>query len=591
MSSRTFLPFLLLGLLLAFATAPLQSEPARSSEARPVASFALKDVRTDRPVSLEDLKDRKAVVLVFIGTECPVNNAFMPVLAGLSREYEARGVAFLGINANRQDAAKRVADHAKAHEIPFPVLKDDRNAVADRVGAKRTPEAIVLDGSRHIVYQGRIDDQFGIGYSRPGQPTRRDLAAALDELLAGKPVSVAKTDVAGCMIGREAKPKTEGAVTYAKQVSRILQQHCQECHRPGQIGPMPLLTYDDAASWADTIREVVSDSRMPPWHADPQFGKFANDRSLPKADREALLAWIDGGTPRGDDKDLPAPRAFVEGWRIGKPDMILEMKEAYKVPAETPEGGVPYQYFSVPTNFTEDRWIQFAEAKPGSPSVVHHMIAFIVPKGERFIPDKPGAVLTGTAPGDVAMRLPDGYAKLVPAGARLVFQMHYTPDGKPHDDVSRLGIIFAKEPPKHRVITRPVLNDKFVFRQDKIPAGDGNYRVEADYVFREDAHLVTMVPHMHLRGKDFVYEAIFPDGKKQTLLSVPHFQFGWQTLYRCAEPVAMPKGTKLHCVAHFDNSAKNPNNPDPKSDIYWGDQTWEEMMVGWIDYYLDAKKP
>jgi hypothetical protein len=354
---------------------------------------------------------------------------------------------------------------------------------------------------------------------------------------------------------------------------------------------MPLLNYDDAAAWAETIREVVSASRMPPWHADPRFGKFANDRSLPKADREAVLAWIDGGTPMGDDKDLPAPRAFVEGWRIGKPDLILEMKEAYKVPAETPEGGVPYQYFTVPTNFTEDRWVQFAEAKPGSPSVVHHMIAFIVPKGELFKPDKPGAVLTGTAPGDVAMRLPDGYAKLVPAGARLVFQMHYTPDGKPHDDVSRLGITFAKEPPRHRVMTRPVLNQQFVFRQDKIPAGDGNYRVEAEHVFREDAHLVTMVPHMHLRGKDFLYEAIYPDGKKQTLLSVPRFQFGWQTLYRCAEPVAMPKGTKLHCVAHFDNSAKNPNNPDPKSDVFWGDQTWEEMMVGWIDYYLDAQTP
>src|SRR5262249_14205232 len=240
-------------------------EPTRPAD--PVASFTLKDVRTDRPVSLADFKDRKAIVLVFLGTECPVNNAYLTVLAGLARSYEGKGVAFLGVNANRQDTPDRVVTHAKKYAIPFPVLKDVNNTVADQLGAKRTPEAIVLDGGRRIVYRGRIDDQFGIGYSRPGQPTRSDLAIALDEVLGGRPVSVARTDVAGCLIARATKPKTDGAVTYAKQVSRILQQNCQECHRPGQIGPMALLTYDDAVSWADTIREVVSESRMPPWHA------------------------------------------------------------------------------------------------------------------------------------------------------------------------------------------------------------------------------------------------------------------------------------------------------------------------------------
>jgi peroxiredoxin len=567
-------------------------EPAKPADApRKAAPFTLKDPRDDKPVSLADFKDKKAVVIVFLGTECPVNNAFVPVLAEMSRTYAERGVAFVGINSNRQDTPDRVAAHARKFEVPFPVLKDTSNVVADQLGARRTPEAFVLGPGGVVLYQGRIDDQFGIGYNRAGKPSRRDLGEAIDEVLQGKPVTVAKTSVAGCIIARVAPSKAEGAVTYTKQVSRIVQTHCQECHRPGQIGPMPLLTYDDVVAWSDTIREVVSERRMPPWHADPKHGKFSNDRSLPKEDREALLAWLDGGTPKGDDKDLPAPRTFPEGWRFGKPDVVFAMPKPYEVPAEMPARGVPYQYFSIEPNFTEDKWVQRAEIHPGAADVIHHVIVFIVPPGEFFRPDAPGAVLCGMAPGDMPVGYPPGMAKKVPAGSRFVFQMHYTPNGKARTDVTEVGLIFAKEPPKHRVMTRPVHSGRFITRVDKIPAGAENYKIEADFTFRDDAHLTAFMPHMHLRGKDFTYEVIYPDGKTETLLSVPHFQFGWQTLYHCAEPLAMPKGTKLHCVAHFDNSAKNPNNPDPKKDVYWGDQTWEEMMIGWIDYYVDSEKP
>jgi thiol-disulfide isomerase/thioredoxin/mono/diheme cytochrome c family protein len=558
---------------------------------RAVAGFSLKDPRDQRTVSLADFKDKKAVVVVFLGTECPVNNLFLPVLAGLHKEYAPKGVAFVGINANRQDTLEKVAAHARANEVPFPVLKDVGNVVADRFGAKRTPETFVLNGARKVLYQGRIDDQFGIGYQRAGKPTRRDLALALDEVLAGKPVSVAATPVAGCLIARAVKPKAEATVTYAKHVSRILQKNCQECHRPGQIGPMSLLSYDDALNWADSIEEVVRDNRMPPWHADPRYGKFRNDRRLPAEDRKALLAWIEQGKAKGDDKDLPPARTFAAGWRIGKPDLVLTMPKPYAVPAETPKGGVPYQYFTVQTDFKEDRWIERAEARPGATAVVHHVLIFIVPRGEFFRPDGPGNVLCGTAPGDMPLMLRPGEAKKVPAGARLVFQMHYTPNGKAQTDQSSVGLIFAKEKPKRRILTKPVLNQSFITRQDKIPAGEDNYRMEATFTFKEDVHLVHFMPHMHLRGKDFLYEAIYPNGKKEILLSVPRYNFGWQSIYRCAEPVALPKGTKLHCVAHFDNSAKNPNNPDPTKEVFWGDQTWEEMMVGWIDYYLDANSP
>jgi peroxiredoxin/mono/diheme cytochrome c family protein len=582
---------LLVPLALLCALAGPSAEPA-AAETRKAADFRLQDPRDQGFVSLSALREKhKAIVLVFLGVECPLSNQFVPVLTELYKQYESKGAAFVGINANSQDTLERVAAHARRQTIPFPVVKDVGNKVADQLGARRTPEAFLIDPSSVIRYQGRIDDQFGIGYARAGKPTRRDLAIALDEMLENKPVSTPRTAATGCRIGRVAKPKTEGSITYAKHVSRILQKNCQECHRSGQIGPMALVTYDDALSWSDTIREVVSERRMPPWHADPRYGKFSNDRRLSKEDRETLLAWLENGMARGNEKDLPPPRRFPQGWSIGKPDMIIDMPRAYEVPAKTPKNGIPYQYFKVDPGFKEDRWIQRAEAHPGAPSVVHHIVVFIQPKGEFFNPDAPGAVLCGTAPGDMPLNLPDGQGKKVPAGAQLIFQMHYTPNGTACHDRSSVALIFSKKPPRHRVLTKPVYSTSFITRLDRIPAGADNYKIESEHVFEEDAHLLHFMPHMHLRGKDFLYEAIYPDGKKEILLSVPRYDFNWQSVYRLTDPVAMPKGTKLHCVAHFDNSAKNSNNPDPKKAVYWGDQTWEEMMIGWIDYYLDGEKP
>src|SRR5262249_29486185 len=307
----------------------LADNPSTGSVRKKIDSFTLKDI-AGKDRSLQEFKDSKAIVVVFVGTQCPVNNAFMPRLAELHKTYAAKGVQFLAVNANKQDTAAKVAEHAKKYAIPFPVLKDEGNVVADRFGARRTPEAFVLDRQRQVCYQGRIDDQFGIGFNRP-QPTRRDLAVALDEVLAGKAVSQPLTAAPGCLIARVAKAKAEGAITYSKQVSRILQKNCQECHRPRQIGPMSPLTYDDASAWSGTIREVVAEKRMPPWHADPKHGKFANDRSLSKADRETLLAWIDQGCAKGDDKDLPPPAKFPEGWSIGQPDVVFTMPEAFTV--------------------------------------------------------------------------------------------------------------------------------------------------------------------------------------------------------------------------------------------------------------------
>jgi peroxiredoxin len=554
-----------------------------------VGDFSLSDPRDQKTIRFSELKEKKAIVVVFLGTQCPINTAFLPVLARLNGKFAPQGVQFLGINSNSQDTPTAVAEHAKKNELTFPVLKDPGNVVADQFGAERNPEVFVLDPAGHILYRGRIDDQFGIGYQRPGKPTREDLASAIDEMLAGKAVSVASTPVAGCKIGRVAKLSEAGTVTFSKHVAPILQKNCQECHRPGQIGPMSLISYKDAVSWAETIREVVDEGRMPPWFADPKHGKFSNDRRLQSDEKKTLLAWLDGGMPEGDRKDLPSPRQFTEGWIIGKPDLILKLPQPFDVPAETPKGGVPYKFVAVDPGFKEDKWVYRAEAKPDAVSVVHHIIVFILPPGQRYNPDNPGQTLSGFAPGEMPMMGVEGMGKLIPAGSRLLFQMHYTPDGKPHRDQSMLGLIFAKEPPKHRILTKPIHNLAFITKIIRIPAGAENFEMEGTYTFDRDCHILSFMPHMHLRGKDFRYEAIYPDGKKETLLSVPRYNFNWQTLYRLAEPKAVPKGTRIHCVAHFDNSTKNPHNPDPTHEVLWGDQTWEEMMLGWMDYYQDAK--
>jgi peroxiredoxin/mono/diheme cytochrome c family protein len=552
-----------------------------------VLPFPLKEAG-GKDWSLKDHQKKKAIVVLFLGTECPINNAYMPRLAELYKAYAARDVAFVGINANSQDTPVRIAAHAKEHGIPFPVLKDTANLVADQFGARRTPEAFVLDGAGKILYQGRIDDQFGIGFRRPA-PTRRDLVEALDAVLAGKPVAHPLTAVAGCPLARTIKPKAEGSVTYTKDVAKILQKNCQECHRPDQVGPMSLLTYEDALGWAESIREVVRERRMPPWYADPKHGTFSNDRRLSKEDRDTLLAWIAQDCPKGDPRDLPPAREFPRGWSIGKPDVVFSMPKEFNVPAKGGKNGIRYQNFVVDTNFDEDRWVQAVEARPGNRAVVHHIIVYVMKPGQRRGQNRTDGIgdglLVAFAPGDLPAVFPSGTAKKIPKGSRLVFQMHYTPNGVEQTDRSSVGLIFAKQPPKHEVRTRAITQHLLV-----IPAGANNYEAKSATTFGEDAQLLSLMPHMHLRGKDFTYRVVYPDGKSDILLRVPRYDFSWQSNYRLAKPLSLPAGTRIECTAHFDNSADNPNNPDPSKLVRWGEQTWEEMMIGFVDYLPGSGK-
>ena len=399
--------------------------------------------------------------------------------------------------------------------------------------------------------------------------------------------------------------------TFYKNVLPLLQTHCQQCHRPGEAAPMSFMTYQSARPWAKAIREAVITRKMPPWPADPHFGKFTNDRSLSRADIDTLVAWADAGAPEGDFADAPKPAQFVDGWGIHKPDAVFEMPNEFTVPAS---GTIDYQYVVIPSGFTEDKWVQELEARPGNRKLVHHIIAFIRPPGSKWLKDAqpgipyvppkeqnedrekrkhkrdeensaPPELLVGFAPGTPPAILRPGQAKLVKAGSDFVFQMHYTANGKPGTDRSRIGLVFAKEAPNERIFTVSATNDKF-----EIPAGDGNYEVESEITFQEPARLVDMMPHMHLRGKDFTYTAYYPTGESEVLLRVPHYDFSWQLFYYLTEQKVLPAGTRLHCVAHFDNSPNNPANPDPKSVVRWGDQSWEEMMMGFFDVAMAADK-
>lgn len=552
---------------------------AETAAAAPVKieQFRLKDFR-GKKVSLADYQSKDVVVVVFLGAECPLVKLYAKRLQELHKKYSSKGVAILGVNSNQQDSLAEIAHFVRTNKLKFPMLKDPGNKIADRFDAERTPEVFVLDSQRHVRYRGRIDDQFTYGIQRP--TIEKDyLANAIDSLLAGEPVAIEKTETVGCHIGRVLKPVANAEVTWSNQISRIMQKRCVECHREGEIGPFVLTDYEEAVGWAEMIDEVVREQRMPPWHADAEHGNFSNDVRLTEEEKALIYKWVADGAPKGDPADLPEPREFTVGWRIGKPDVIINMaSKPFQVP---PAGEVKYQYFWVDPGFTEDKWIKAAECRPGNRQVVHHIIVAVQPPlvSRAKHADIGSKWLTATAPGAAPLVLEPGMAKFIPAGSKLFFQLHYTPNGEPQEDLSSVGLIFADpEEVRHVVATKQAAKRTFF-----IPPGDDNFKVEASYKFNEDSLMLSMFPHMHLRGKSFKYTANYPDGTTETLLNVPHYDFNWQNGYKFAEPKTMPKGTVLKCVAHFDNSAENLANPDPTQTVTWGDQTWEEMMIGYFN--------
>lgn len=363
-------------------------------------------------------------------------------------------------------------------------------------------------------------------------------------------------------------------VTFTKDIAPIFFTHCVECHRPTMFAPMSLMTFEEARPWARAVKQRVVAREMPPWGADPAIGRFKNDPRLSQTEIDTITAWVDAGAPKGNETDLPPRPQFVDGWTIGNPDVVLTMQEEFKVPAS---GVIPYQYVKIPTNFTEDKWIKAIEIKPGSRTHVHHVIAYTQPAGAQGRSERPlgRTNIGGTTPNKPGVVFGDGIARLLRANSEIVLQMHYTTNGAEASDRTSIALIFAKEPPTKMAVGGMALNSRFV-----IPAGAPNHEVRATQVLAEDTLLTSMTPHMHTRGKDMTYIAHLPDGTSETLLSVPKYNFDWQISYHLETPRLLPKGTKIEVIAHFDNSTNNKLNPDPTKDVRWGDQTWEEMMIG-----------
>jgi hypothetical protein len=372
-----------------------------------------------------------------------------------------------------------------------------------------------------------------------------------------------------------------GVVTYTKDVAPILMNRCVGCHRPGEVAPMALTNYTETRPWAKAIKSAVVARKMPVWLADPAHGTFTNDRRLSAQEIATVAAWVDAGAPEGDPKLMPKMPDFPGGWNIGKPDQIFDMGADFQVPKE---GVIPYKYFTVDTNFTEDKWIEAAEIRPSQRGVVHHVIVFLIEPGATAGQRGGGGgenLLTGFAPGEQPLMFEPGMAKLIKAGSKLRFQQHYTPNGKEATDRTQVALRFAKAPPKLQALTGNAINFSF-----KIPANTDNYEVKSSFTAKKDIDIVGFMPHMHVRGKDFEYTIVYPDGRTEVALSVPKYDFNWQLEYEPTKPIHLPMGTRIDCVAHYDNTVNNAANPNPNQEVKWGDQTWEEMMIGWFTYTM-----
>lgn len=541
--------------------------------------------RTGKTWKLSDFQTSKFLVIAFTNTTCPLCKKYAPSLARLEKEYAARGVAFLFVNPTATDAATDVYQAVQTHGWKGPYCHDRDGLLTAAFRARSTTETFLLDSARTVLYRGAIDDQYGLGYALDA-PRQRYLARALDALLLGQQPAIAATEAPGCVLDVPGDRASPVPITYHERISRIVQNNCLECHRKGGLAPFSLERAEDLASHKGMIRKVVERGTMPPWFAAPpargEHSPWSNDRSLSAIDRADLLAWLAGGLPAGDVAAAPLPRQYPEGWQIGKPDAVLQIPQPIEVKAE---GTMRYQHALVETRFDEDKWVQALEVQPTAREVVHHVLVHVRPKGDRLAQLRADA--TGRdgffaiyVPGTSALVYPEGFAKKLPKGASLLFGIHYTPNGTATKDQTKLGLIFAPKPPEHEVHVAGIAS-----RRLRIPPGADNHAESASLRLPFDANVLSFAPHMHLRGKAFRYEATLPDGKTETLLDIPRYDFNWQLVYRYAAPPTMPRGTTLKVTGWYDNSKNNPANPDPAQTVFWGPQTYDEMLLGYVEYY------
>jgi hypothetical protein len=544
--------------------------------------------------TLEDFlkPDAHGIVLVFLGTECPVARQYVPRLNELNAQYKAEGIRFVGVYSDVGTTVFRMATHAHDEDITFPVVRDIDHRLADLLEVETTPEVVVLDSNLEKKYQGAIDNQYARHGTRAAA-TEYYLRDALNALTAGKTVEQAYVAPSGCPIERKAPKRTVRELTYYKDIAPLVQKNCQVCHRQGGPGPFELITFDDVAYNAEKIREVVTDRRMPPWHGilNPKYGALLNDKRLSQDQIDTIVGWIDGGSAEGNKSDAPTPVRWppASDWTIRKPDFVYRIPEPFRVPKS---GALEYQFFRVRLDFQEDRWFRAVEVKPGNSEVVHHIGLHLAPSqaGSRYdglaamallygLNGEMARVINDYVPGDTynAKTYPPEQAVRIPKHHDLIFEVHYTPNNRAATiDQSMAAFQWAPSAPKEEVLTSVYRVPVGGFR---IPPYDPHFRFEDTYYFEHDVLIDAIRPHFHVRGKSFRLEIIQRDPatdeivQRETILSVPIFDPAWQRTYELATPMLMHAGTELLATGHFDNSALNPNNPDPSTEVTWGQQT------------------
>ncbi len=561
---------------------PKRVAPGDHGIGRFLADFAFSDLG-GKSHRLSDFSMRRSVVLAMTSTSCPISKKYLPTLAELAREFEARGVQFILVNSQSVDNLDEM--HAAQQVLGSNALYvfDKDGSFAKAIGSQTTTDVIVIDAARTVIYHGAIDDQYGFGYSIDA-PWSKYLANALNAMLTDQPLSVAATLAPGCALDIDEMPNEVANSTYHQQISRLVQRHCVDCHREDGVGPFRLDTYEDVVAHAPMISQVIEPGVMPPWFAAPaeagQASPWANDRSLSQREKNELIEWMASDHPAGDPKDSPLAKRYSGEWMIGTPDLIIQLPRPIEIKAQ---GTMPYQFVTAETTLTEDRWVQGYEIIPTDRSVVHHVIVNVHAKGAGRILDREegiGGYWAAYVPGNTHQVYPDGFARKLKAGATVSFQIHYTPNGSATQDQLRMGLIFAKEPPKYVIETIPLAD-----RNLQIPPGEANHVEFMSRRVPTDLNVLAYMAHMHVRGKSFKYELTSANGKTETLLDIPRYDFNWQLRYDYAQPRWIPAGSTMKVTAVFDNSDSNPANPDPTKTVGWGPQTFDEMMIGYVEIY------
>jgi peroxiredoxin len=616
--------FLALSVLITPAFAQGDASQAKLGEKMPNLTF--KDDK-GKAYRLYELEKQKAIVLVFVSFECPVSNSYLAPLSEMAKEFSRFGVTIWGLTTSEDDTPAEIAKSAKHFDLAFPVFKDERLKAADALKAEYTPEVFVLDANFTLRYRGRIDNMYSERLKKHKEITEHNLRQTLAELVTGRPVSTRATQAIGCKIYREPKEIAKiSQVTYHRDVQPILQKHCQECHRPGEVGPFSLLTYKQAVTWAQDIKDYTQRREMPPWKITEGIA-FHNERRLSAKDLKTLADWADGGTPQGDAKDAPPAREFTKGWQLGTPDLILSPQDDFVL---GPGGKDVFRCFVMPTKLAEDQYVSAVELRPGNSQVVHHLLLFIDTNGsarklETDAQEKeknepvidthtgkpspydrgpgysrmmgvgflPRGGMMGWAPGIQPRYLPDGVGFVLPKNSDVVMQVHYHRNGRVEKDRTQVGLYFAKKKIEHPYQAGPVTGGsgsgplRFFF---SIPAGADHYKLTGDTWASQDFTLLTVTPHMHMLGKDIKLTMTPPDGKEQTIFTIKQWDYNWQEIYYLKEPIQVKTGTKFHVEAHYDNSDKNPLNPNsPPKAVIVGEQTFNEMCFVFLGGYSNSR--